>query len=80
MILENASQVKAILKDRFVNFKNAADKLNVKYIYLSRTINGYEGYLSVTKALTKHGIPVIIQQTRKEAGISKDVKARKMVA
>lgn len=75
MILENTEQVKAILKERFVTFTNAAKKLNVTYQYLTRTINGYEGYYSVTKALTKAGIPIVIQQTRKEAGIAKPEKA-----
>ncbi len=74
MIVENTTQVKALLKEKFVTLKNASEKLNIDYGYLTKTINGYEGYNSVTKALTKAGIPLIIQQTRKEAGIPKDVK------
>ena len=69
MILENTSQVKELLKDKFVTFRNAATKLNVDYKYLTQTVNGYEGYKSVITALTKAGLPIVIQQTRKEAGL-----------
>lgn len=80
MILENTVQVKTLLKEKYITFRNAAKHLNIEYEYLTKTVNGYEGYKSVITALDKAGIPVIIQQTRKEAGISKDVKARKRVA
>ena len=71
MIVENTTQVKEILKDKFVTFKNASKHLGVDYKYLTATINGYEGYNSVTKALAKAGIPLVIQQTRKEANTSR---------
>ena len=69
MILENTSQVKELLKDKFITFKNAAKHLHVDYEYLTKTVNGYEGYKSVITALTKAGITIVIQQTRKEAGL-----------
>lgn len=75
MILENTEQVKELLKTKFITYKNAAKHLNVEYQYLSQTINGYEGYKSVITALTKAGLPIVIQQTRKEAGIPKPEKA-----
>lgn len=67
MILENTEQVKAILKTKWITFKNAAKHLGVDYEYLTKTVNGYEGYRSVTTALSKAGIPLVIQQTRNEA-------------
>lgn len=66
MILENHEQVKHILKDRFVNFKNAAKKLKVNYEYLSKTINGYEGYNSVFTALGKANIPVVVKEPKRK--------------
>lgn len=78
MIIENTEQVKELLKTKYITYKNAAKQLNVDYKYLSVTINGYEGYRSVTKALTKAGIPLVIQQSREEAGLNpSDRKNRK---
>lgn len=67
MVLENCEQVKHLVKERFVNFKNAAKKLKVDYEYLSKTINGYEGYRSVFTALTKAGFPVIVRQPKRQS-------------
>jgi len=78
MILENTEQVKSILKTKWVTFKNAAKHLGVDYEYLSKTVNGYEGYRSVTTALTKAGIPLVIQQTRPEANGRRQPRKKKV--
>lgn len=66
MVLENCEQVKHLVKEKFVTYKNAAKKLRVDYEYLSKTINGYEGYTSVFNALTKAGFPVIVREPRRK--------------